>query len=54
MMDAKYDNQEYFFAARGDWLIELCSFGHIQTITVDEMYSHFKARIMSELNLSAN
>ena len=48
-MTLEYDNQEYFFASRGDYHVDLSGYGYTYSITVEEMYRHFEARILNKL-----
>lgn len=46
---AEYPNHEAFFEANHDMSIALHSWGIERTITVEELYQHFTARTLAEL-----
>ena len=49
MADNHYENQKAFFEANNDLSITLRSWGIERSITVEEIYQHFKARLLDEL-----
>lgn len=46
---AEYPNHEAFFEANHDKSVTLHSWGVERTITVEELYQHFKERLLAEL-----
>lgn len=49
MPDNQYENHGAFFEANNDLSVPLHSWGIERTITVEELYQHFKARLLAEL-----
>lgn len=48
----KFDSQEEFFEHVGDMFIEPKQFGEcLWPVTVEELYQHFKARLIAELHV---
>ena len=53
-VDMKYENHKEFFERAGDDCIHPKSFGECYwPVTVEEMYQHFKARLMEETAIDA-
>lgn len=51
----QYATHQAFFAARGDEPLVVQGYGETSTlVTVEEMYQHFKARIIAEARSSEN
>jgi hypothetical protein len=46
---AEYPNHEAFFEANHDLSVSLRSWGIERTVTVEELYQHFKERMLAEL-----
>ena len=52
--DKQYKNQADFFESNGDCYLRGSFFECENSFTVEEMYLHFKERLLSELGISEN
>lgn len=47
----KYDDYEEFFSSHGESRVALYFWGeHMDSVSVEELYRHFKARLLAEMN----
>lgn len=51
-VDKRYGSHEEFFGAIDDYNVKVVAWGCERSFSVEEMYQHFKERLLSELEVA--